>query len=160
MEVVTHTAAESYPFTAWEDATIALSGTDLVPLTKLHLSKELGFLSEAGRDDFVNAYEKFCADNKKDAMQIFTNKYYIPGFKERILCVKEEGKAPWWVGSFGYWTASLLLMNVPYRLLLDWNTGIVRHTMVKNIDATDEGEPMLPDESFNYEEAEGTSVAQ
>eukprot|EP00752_Nemacystus_decipiens_P011517 g10226.t1 len=148
VNVYTHSAAESYPFTEWEDGTLALSGTDSVSLTKLHLSKELGFLSDAGRHHMQAAYDTFCDENRKDDLQIFSNSFYVPEFKERILCVKEEGQVPWWVGSCAYWFASILLMNVPYRAFLDWNTGIVRHVIVKKIDATGEGPPIEVDEAF------------
>lgn len=165
MDVFTHRAAESYPFIEWEDGTLALSGTDLVPLTKLHLSKELGFLSDAGRHHMQASYDKFCAENRKDDFQAFSNTFYVPGFKERILCLKDEGKAPWWVGSCQYWIASVLLMNVPFRMFLDWSTGIVRHTIVKNIDATGEGPAIVPDEDFaaeieREEKAKAESAAQ
>lgn len=131
--VVTHTASEEYPFTQWEDATAALSGTDSVTLTKLHLSKELGFLTDAGKQRMVAAYMAFCAAHCFDAFQSYTKELHILGFKERILCLRNVDEAPWWAGSGVYWVASLLMVNVPYRMFLDWNTGIVRHTITKKI---------------------------
>lgn len=160
MEVITHHAEENYLFTEWEDTTRPLSGTGIVLLTKLHLSKKLGFLSDSGSHHMNEAYDRFCNENRRDAFQLFANKFFVPGFKERILCRKDEGKAPWWVGSCAYWLASLLLMNVPYRMFLDWNTGIIRHQIVKKIDATGgEGELIVPDESV-LAQIEAESVAQ
>ena len=131
--VVTHTATEEYMFERWEDATPVLPGTDEVKLTKLHLSKELGFMSDESRDKFFADFNAFCAENCFDRYQDFTRKMTIEGFKEHVLCFRNASESPWWVSSGGYWVASILLMNVPYRVLLDWQTGIVRHTITKKI---------------------------
>lgn len=131
--VVTHSANEKYPFTQCEDATAVLSGADSVTLTKLHLSKEVGFLTDAGEQRYDVAYNLFCAANCRDVFQSYDRYLSIPGFKKRVLCVRNVDKIPIWVGSCCYGIASLLLLNVPYRMLLDWNTGIVRHTITKKI---------------------------
>lgn len=126
--VVTHTASEEYPFTQWEDATAALSGTDSVKLTKLHLSKELGFLTDDGEQQMLAAYSAFCAAHCFDAFQSYTTELHILGFKERILCLRNVDEVPWWAGSGVYWIASLLVANVPYRMFLDWNTASRRRS--------------------------------
>lgn len=131
--VVTHSASAEYPFTQWEDATAALSGTDSVRLTKLHLSKELGFLTDAGEQQMRAAYSAFCRAHNFDVCQSYTQDLHILGFKARILCLRNVDESPWWVGSCVYWIASLLMANVPYRMFLDWNTGVVRHTITKKI---------------------------
>ncbi|CAM9782720.1 unnamed protein product, partial [Ectocarpus fasciculatus] len=132
--VVTHSASEEYSFTRWEDATGPLSGTDSVRLTKLHLSKELGFLTDAAEQRLLAAYGSFCAANRRDLFQDYNKELQLEGFKERIMCFRNVDEAPCWVSSCGYWVASLLLLlNVPYRLCIDWKTGIVRHTITKKI---------------------------
>lgn len=108
-------------------------GTDSVKLTKLHLSKQLGFLTDTGEQRMLAAYDSFCADHCSDELQSYTRELLILGFKERILCLRNVDEVPWWVGSCVYWVASLLLVNVPYRQFLDWNTGVVRHTITKKI---------------------------
>ena len=132
--VTTHTASEDFPFTRWEDATTAvLSGADSVSLTKLHLSRELGFLTDVAEQRLLAAYNFFCAANCSDAYQSYNKELLIAGFKERILCLRNVDEVPCWVGSGWYWIATLLLLNVPYRQFLDWNTGVVRHTIAKKI---------------------------
>ena len=131
--VVTHTASEDYPFTQWEDATAVLSGTDSVSLTKLHLSKEMDFLTDVAEVQLLAAFDSFCAANVYDRDQSYSKRLNLAGFKERILCLRNVDEVSCWVSSCGYWTASLLLFNVPYRQILDWNTGIVRHTIIKKI---------------------------
>ncbi|CAN0289392.1 unnamed protein product, partial [Ectocarpus sp. 12 AP-2014] len=132
--VVTHSANEEYHFTHWEDATGPLLGTDSVRLTKLHLSKELGFLTDAAEQQLLAAYGSFCAANRRDVFQTYKKELQLEGFKERIMCFRNVDEAPCWVSSCGYWVASLLLLlNVPYRMCIDWKTGIVRHTIIKKI---------------------------
>ncbi|CAM9205924.1 unnamed protein product, partial [Ectocarpus fasciculatus] len=80
--VITHTADEEYSFTQWEDATGVLSGTDSVELTKLYLSKELAFLTDAGEQRMTAAYESFCAANRRDVHQDYNREIRIEGFKE------------------------------------------------------------------------------
>ena len=131
--VVTHTASDEYPFTRWEDTTPALPGTNSAKLTKLHLSKKLGFLTDAAEQQTLAAYDAFRAAHRFDVHQSYTRELYIEGFKERILCLRNVDRVPWWVGSGAYWVASLLMANVPYRQFLDCNTGTARHTITKKI---------------------------
>lgn len=133
--VITHTANEEYSFTQWEDATGSLSGTDSVELTKLYLSKELGFLTDAGEQKMTAAYESFCGANREDTFQYYRQEIQIEGFKERTMYIKNNvGEPPsCWVSSYGYLVASLLLVNVPYRHWLEGKTRVVRHTIIKKI---------------------------
>lgn len=133
VNVTTHQASEDYSFTRWEDATAVLSGTDSVELTKLHLSKELGFLTDDGETQMLAAYNAFCAAHNFDVLQSYRKDLRITNFKERILCLSNVGQVPWWVSTLWYWVASVLLMNLPYRQYLDWITGIIRHTITKKI---------------------------
>lgn len=86
--VVTYSASKQYLFTTWEDATGELTGTDEVNLTKLHLKKELGFLSETSKDRFFADYEVFCEGNKRDVHQMFSWNMDLSGFKARLLCFR------------------------------------------------------------------------
>ncbi len=131
--IVSHTASEEYPLAQWEDATMELPGMDSAMLTKLHLSKEYGFLTEVGKRRLLDAYSAFCAANRRDNFQSFKQELHIAGFKEEILCPRTANGVPWWVGSGVYWIASLLLFNVPYRQLLVWKTETVHHAIIKNI---------------------------
>ncbi|CAM9911888.1 unnamed protein product [Ectocarpus sp. 12 AP-2014] len=100
--VVTHSANEEYHFTHWEDATGPLLGTDSVRLTKLHLSKELGFLTDAAEQQLLAAYGSFCAANRRDVFQTYKKELQLEGFKERIMCFRNVDEAPCWVSSCGY----------------------------------------------------------
>lgn len=134
MDVVTHSASEEYDFQRWEDATAVLSGTDSVVLTKLYLSKELGFLTDSAEPRMLAAYDAFCAAHRFDVFQSYSKALLVEGFKERILCLSNAAQLPWWVNSRVYWVASVFLLNLPYRQAMDWNTSVIRHTITKNID--------------------------
>ncbi|CAN0535318.1 unnamed protein product, partial [Ectocarpus sp. 12 AP-2014] len=100
--VVTHSANEEYHFTQWEDATGPLLGTDSVRLTKLHLSKELVFLTDAAEQQLLAADGSFCAANRRDVFQTYKKDLHLEGFKERIMCFRDVDEAPCWVSSCGY----------------------------------------------------------
>ena len=133
VRVVSHRAQEQYVFAGWEDRTAAVEGLHEVQMTKLHLGKQLDFSTPAAQSRYETGFKEFCDGNKTDTHQDFRKVFNVGGFKERMLCVSNGFRTPWMATRAAYALASAMLLNAPYRVWFDLNTGIIRHTVVKRI---------------------------
>lgn len=133
VKVVSHQATEGYAFKEWEDKTAAIEGLNEVNMTKVHLSKALEFLTATAEREYEAAFLDFQNRNKMDTHQSYSKPINIEGFKERLLCVSDQFQGHCLATATGYRIATVLLLNVPYRIWFDLCTGVVRLSVVKRI---------------------------
>lgn len=57
-------------------------------MTKLHLNKELKFLSDAASERHFAEFSAFCSANKFDAFQDYVRQMDVAGFNQRQLCFR------------------------------------------------------------------------
>ena len=113
--VTTHTARTQYQLEGWQDTSPALKPTSH-KYTKVIFGKRYAWRDERARQKHQREYDRWIHHHDRDTHKDVGWTWGIPGWKQNLLCVRDDAELPCWFNPCVYFLASLFLLSWPFRV--------------------------------------------